>query len=85
MIIFFWDHLHDQYHQHLDHLHQQFLMVSPTPPPLSSPAFTPSNNLYDSQTQALIREKEKILDDKIYELPDDPPKLELGDDLANIL
>ena len=27
----------------------------------------------------------KELDDKIYEKPDDPPKPELGDDLANIL
>ena len=53
--------------------------------------FTPSNNLFGSQTQTLTREREEIkdkvqkeLDDKIYELPDDPPKLELGDSLANI-
>ena len=50
------------------------------------------NYLYGSQTQTLTREKEEIknaeqkeLDDKIYELPNDLPKLELGDDLANIL
>ena len=28
---------------------------------------------------------QKELDDKIYELPDDPPKLELGDGLINML
>ena len=28
---------------------------------------------------------QKELDDKIHELPDDPPKLELGDGLTNIL
>ena len=28
---------------------------------------------------------QKELDDKIYELPDDPPKLELGDGLINVL
>ena len=53
---------------------------------------TTSNYLYGSQTQTLTREKEEIknaeqkeLGDKIYELPNDLPKLELGDDLANIL
>ena len=53
---------------------------------------TPSNILYGSQTPTLTREKEEIknavqkeLDDKIYKLPNDPPKLELGDGLANIL
>ena len=48
------------------------------------PTRTLSNNLYDSQTQTLTREEvkdavQKQLDDKIYELPDDPSKLELGD------
>ena len=59
-----------------------------TPPP----KFTPTNNLFGSQTQTLTREKEEIkdevqkeLDDKIYELPDDLPKLEHRDGLANIL
>ena len=66
--------------------------LTPAAAPLSPLAFTPSNNLYGSQTQTLTREKEEIqnavqkdLDDKIYELPDDPPKLELGDGQANIL
>ena len=66
--------------------------LTPTAPSLSPLPFTLSNNLYGSQTQTLTREKEEIknavqkeLDDKIYELPDDPPKLELGDVLANIL
>ena len=49
----------------------------------------PYNNLYGSQTQTLSREQEKNiqkeLDHKIYELPDDPPKLELGDSLLNLL
>ena len=64
----------------------------PTAPPRSSVAFIPSNNLYGSQKQTLAREKEEIknavqkeLDDKIYEMPVDPPKLELGDGLGNIL
>ena len=59
-----------------------------TPPP----KFTPTNNLFGSQTQTLTREKEEIkdevqkeLDDKIYELPDDLPKLEHRDGLASIL
>ena len=66
--------------------------LTPAAAPLSPLAFTSSNNLYGSQTQTLTREKEEIqnavqkdLDDKIYELPDDPPKLELGDGQANIL
>ena len=66
--------------------------LTPAAPPLSPLAFAPSNNLYGSQTQTLTREKEEIknvvqkdLDDKIYELPNDPPNLELGDGLANIL
>ena len=66
--------------------------LTPTAPPLSPLAFTPSNNFYSSQTQALTREKEEIknavqkeLDDKINELPDDPPKRDLGDGLANII
>ena len=54
---------------------------------------TPTNNLFGSQTQTLMKEKEegikdKVLeeiDDKIYEIPDLPPKLELGDGLANVL
>ena len=66
--------------------------LTPTTPPLSPLPFTPWNNLYGSRTQTLTREKEEIknpvqkeLDDKIYELPNDPPKLKLGDDLENIL
>ena len=50
-----------------------------------------SGNLFDSQTQTLTREKKQVkdnaqqeLDDTIYELPD-PPKLELGDGLLNLL
>ena len=34
--------------------------LTPTAPPLSPPEFTPSNNLYGSQTQTLTREKEEI-------------------------
>ena len=58
---------------------------------LGPPSGKPSNNLYGSQTQVLTRERvaeeaaQKYLDDKIYELPDDPLKLELGDGLANLL
>ena len=45
------------------------------------------------QTQTLTREKEKTvkgniqqqLDDTLYELPDNPPKLEIGDCLLNLL
>ena len=66
--------------------------LTPTTPPLSPLPFTPWNNLYGSRTQTLTREKEEIknpvqkeLDDKIYELPNDPPKLKLGDGLENIL
>ena len=51
---------------------------------------TPSNNWYGTQT--LTREREEIkdgvqkeLDNKIYELPNEPPRLELGDGLANLL
>ena len=55
--------------------------LTPTAPPLSSPAFTPSNNLYGY----INERKGKILDDEIYELPDDPPKLELGDGVSNAL
>ena len=65
---------------------------TPIAPPFSPLAFTHSNNLYGSETQTSTREKEEIknavqkkLDDKIYELHDNPPKLELGDGLANIL
>ena len=50
-----------------------------------------SGNSFGSKTQVLEREKEKVqdsvqkeLDDTIYELPD-PPKLELGDGLLNLL
>ena len=57
--------------------------LTPAAPPLSPLPFTPLNNLCGSQTQTLTREKEEIknpvqkeLDDKIYELPNDPPKLE---------
>ena len=78
MIIFFWEHLHDQYHQHLDHLQQQHRH------------FRHLQIIYI--TQLLTREKEEIkyavqkeLGNKIYELPDDPPELELGDGLVNIL
>ena len=70
--------------------------VSPAPGPLmptiSTLAFTPLNNLYGSQTQTLTREKEKTkntvqkeLDDKIYEMSNDPPKHQLRHGLANIL
>ena len=58
---------------------------------MGPPSGKPSNNLYGSQTQVLTRERvaeeaaQKYLDDKIYELPDDPLKLELGDGLANLL
>ena len=58
-----------------------------TPPP----KFTETNNLFGSQTETLTREKEETkdkvleeIDEKIYELRD-PPKLELGDGLANVL
>ena len=54
--------------------------LTPTAPPLSRLEFILSNNLYGCQTQTLTREKEEIkntaqkeLDDRIYELPDDPP------------
>ena len=67
-------------------------LLTPTAPPLLPLSFTPSNNLYGSQTQTLLRENEEIknavqkeLDGKIYELSDDPPKLELGDGIANKL
>ena len=55
---------------------------------LGTPSGTPSNNLYGSETQVLTRERlaedaaQKYLNSKIYELLDDPPKLELGDGLA---
>ena len=77
-----------------------YFLLRPSAQPVSSAPrrltptallFTPSYNLYGSQTQTLTREKEKKmqykkeLDDKIYELPDDPPKHELGDGLTNIL
>ena len=56
---------------------------------MGPPSDRPSYNLYDSQTQVLTRERlaedAAHLDDKIYELPDDPSKLELGDGLANSL
>ena len=50
----------------------------------------PSNNLYGSQAQTLSKKQEKQniqkeLNDKIYELPDDPPKFELGDGFINVL
>ena len=58
-----------------------------TPPP----KFTETNNLFGSQTETLTREKEETkdkvleeIDEKIYELRD-PPKLELGHGLANVL
>ena len=52
-----------------------------------------TGNLFGLQTQTLTREKEKTvkgniqqqLDDTLYELPDNPPKLELGDCLLNLL
>ena len=58
---------------------------------LGTPSGTPSNNLYGSETQVLTRQRvaedaaQKYLNNKIYELPDDPPKLELEDGLANLL
>ena len=78
-----------------------FIGISPAPsahPPtpedfylLGPPSGTPSNNLYDSQIQVLTGERiaedaaQKYPENIIYELPDDPPKLELGDGLANLL
>ena len=52
-----------------------------------------TGNLFFSQTQTLTREKQKNvrddvqqqLDYTLYELPDHPPKLELGDGLLNSL
>ena len=52
-----------------------------------------TKNLFGLQTQTLTREKEKTvkgniqqqLDDTLYELPDNPPKLELGNCLLNLL
>ena len=58
---------------------------------MGTPSGTPSNNLYGSQTQVLTRQRvaedaaQKYLNNKICELPDDPPKLELEDGLANLL
>ena len=58
---------------------------------MGTPSGTPSNNLYGSQAQVLTRQRvaedaaQKYLNNKIYELPDDPPKLELEDGLANLL
>ena len=58
---------------------------------LGPPSGTPSNNLYGSQRQVLTGERvaedaaQKYPKNIIYELPDDPPKLELGDGLANLL
>ena len=52
---------------------------------------TPCYNLYGSQTQVLTRIRvaedaaQKYLKNKIYELPDDSPKLKLGFGLANLL
>ena len=51
----------------------------------------PSGNIFDSQTQTITRERgevkdsvQKELDETIYKLLD-PPKLELGDSLINLL
>ena len=59
---------------------------------LGSTSRTPPNNLYGYQTQTWTRKREEVkdavqreLDDKIYELPDDPPKLELRVDFTNLL
>ena len=58
---------------------------------MGTPSGTPSNNLYGSQTQVLTRQRvaedaaQKYLNNKIYELPDDSPKLKLGFGLANFL
>ena len=59
---------------------------------LGSTSRTTPNNLYGYQTQTWTRKREEVkdavqreLDDKIYELPDDPPKLELRVDFANLL
>ena len=77
-----------------------FIGIPPAPsaPPLSPSDYhllgpssnTPSNNWYGTQT--LTREREEIkdgvqkeFDNKIYELPNEPPRLELGDGLANLL
>ena len=59
----------------------------------TQPTFPSTENLFGSQTQTFIREKkeetrDKILDeidDKIYEILDLPPKIELGDVLATVL
>ena len=47
------------------------------------------NNLSGSQAATVSREEvkneiQKELDDKIYELPNDPPKLQLGDALVSL-
>ena len=59
---------------------------------LGSTSRTPTNNLYGYQTQTKTRKREEVkeavqkeLDDKIYQLPDDPPKLELRVGFANFL
>ena len=59
---------------------------------LGSTPRTTSNNLYGYQTQTWARKREEVkdavqreLDDKIYELADDFPKLELRVDFANLL
>ena len=59
---------------------------------LGSTSRTPPNNLYGYQTQTWTRKREEVkdavqreLDDKIYELPDDSPKLELRFDFASLL
>ena len=78
-----------------------FIPIPPAPPapPLAPDDYyllgptsqTPSNNLHSPQAQALSKKQEKKkniqkeLDDKIYELPVDPPKLELGDGLVKAL
>ena len=54
-----------------------------------SPATDPSNNLFGSQAATLSREEVKNeiqeeLDDKIYELPNDLLKLQLGGALAGL-
>ena len=60
---------------------------------LTQPTFPPRDNPFGSQTQTLTREKkeetrDKILDeidDKIFDIPNLSPKLELGDGLAKVL
>ena len=66
-------------------------MPAQTPSATFNPLPDPSGNIFDSQTQTITREREEVkdsvqkeLDETIYKLLD-PPKLELGDSLINLL